>query len=113
VGCVVKGFRRGANEISALLGCYTVLIDSYLPTFRDSLSTSSSTYSSQRLLVCLILEDGKIGLSATNHHQRCITPQKSDDLIVSDVCIYRRHKLNCGVLEVIHVGVVLLLCVFF
>jgi hypothetical protein len=34
--CVTSGFRRGVNEIFALLGCYAALIGSYLPTFREN-----------------------------------------------------------------------------
>ena len=33
--CVSSGFRHCVNEIFALLGCYAVLIGSYLPTFWD------------------------------------------------------------------------------
>ena len=40
--CVISSFRRGVNEILALLGCYTALIGSYLPMFRDNLSVPSS-----------------------------------------------------------------------
>ena len=34
---VISSFRRGENEISALLGSYEALIGSQLPTFRDNL----------------------------------------------------------------------------
>ena len=35
VSWLIPGFRRGINEVFALMGCYIVLIGSWLPTFRD------------------------------------------------------------------------------
>jgi len=40
--CVISGFRRGVNEIYALLGSYAAWIGNYVPTFRDSLSVPPS-----------------------------------------------------------------------
>jgi hypothetical protein len=37
-GSVISGFRRGVNEISALLGYYAASNGSLLPMFRDNLS---------------------------------------------------------------------------
>jgi len=34
---MISGFRRGVNEVFALLGCYAASIGSYWPTFRDNL----------------------------------------------------------------------------
>jgi fucose permease len=34
--------NTGVNDLFALVGCYTALIDSYLPTFRDNFSVPSS-----------------------------------------------------------------------
>jgi len=36
--CLISAFRRIVKEIFALQGCYSALIGSYLPTFRDNLS---------------------------------------------------------------------------
>jgi hypothetical protein len=41
--CMITGFRRGVNEIFALLECYAVHIGSYITTFRDNLLPSSWT----------------------------------------------------------------------
>jgi hypothetical protein len=38
---VISGFRRDADEIGALLGCYTVSSGNPLPTFRCNISVSS------------------------------------------------------------------------
>ena len=38
----ISAFRQDVNQIFALLGCYTALIASYLPTFRENLSAPSS-----------------------------------------------------------------------
>jgi hypothetical protein len=34
-----QGFLRGANEVFALLGCYSAFIGDYLQKFRDKLAT--------------------------------------------------------------------------
>jgi hypothetical protein len=39
--CVICGFRRDIDEICALLGYYTALSGSSVPTFRDKLSVPS------------------------------------------------------------------------
>jgi len=41
----MPGFRRGVNEVFAVLGCYAVLIGNKLPTFRNSLSDKQCKYS--------------------------------------------------------------------
>jgi len=56
-------FRRGVNEIFALLGCHTAQIDRYLRTFRDNLSVPSfrvkqSKESKKLFLDCWTFEDG-------------------------------------------------------
>jgi hypothetical protein len=61
--CVMSVFRRGVNEIFALLGCYTALIHSYLRKFQDNLSVSSSRVKQSKknkkfVLDFLILENG-------------------------------------------------------
>jgi hypothetical protein len=40
--CVISGFRRDVDEICALLGYYTALNGSSVPTFRDNLSVPYS-----------------------------------------------------------------------
>ena len=37
---MISGFRGGANEIRALLGCYAAQIGNSVPTFRDNLLTA-------------------------------------------------------------------------
>jgi hypothetical protein len=39
---VISGFRRDVAEICALLGYYTALSDSFIPTFRENISMPSS-----------------------------------------------------------------------
>jgi hypothetical protein len=50
--CLTSGFRRGVNEIFALLGCYAALIGSYLVTFQVNLSDPA-----------LLFDEGKDRLS--------------------------------------------------
>ena len=40
--CMISGFRRGINEICALLGFHAAQKGNFLPTFRDNLSVLSS-----------------------------------------------------------------------
>jgi hypothetical protein len=72
--CVILGFRRGVNKVFALLGCYTAFIGIY---GSGKLSVPSSR---------VPLEDGTDSLprnvSNLITNQRCITPQKSEDLIL-------------------------------
>ena len=42
VYCVISGFRREVDENCALLGHYAASSGSYVPTFRDNLSVTSS-----------------------------------------------------------------------
>jgi len=56
--CVISGFRRDVDEISALLGYYAVYSGNSLPTFRDNLSVPSL-----RVKKSLTLEDGTDMLS--------------------------------------------------
>jgi hypothetical protein len=48
--CVVSGFRRGVNEIFALLEFYAAYIASLSPTFRDNLSVPSSRVKQSKTL---------------------------------------------------------------
>ena len=42
--CVTSGFHRDVNDVFALLGSYTALICSYLPTFWDRISDQNSRF---------------------------------------------------------------------
>jgi len=54
--CEISGLRRGVGGVFAVLSCYAVLMDSPVPTFRNSLSVPSWGSS-------IALEDGPPGLS--------------------------------------------------
>jgi hypothetical protein len=54
MSCVISSFRRGVDEVFAVLGCYAVYAGC-LPTFRDGLSVPSSTVKQSN---CLTVEDG-------------------------------------------------------
>ena len=41
IQCMISDFRCEVDENCALLGCYTVSSDNFLPTFRDNLSVPS------------------------------------------------------------------------
>jgi len=68
--CEISCFRRGVNEVFALLGCDAALIGSklrnvsgQLPTFRDGLSVP---YSRVSLLGLLTLKMGPVGCPKTS-----------------------------------------------
>ena len=61
-----SGLRRSVTELFAFPGCYTALIGSYFPTFRDNFSVPSSTVNlSQKyaFLKFLTFADGNDRLS--------------------------------------------------
>jgi hypothetical protein len=61
---VISGLPRDADEICAILGCYTASNGNPLPTFRDNISVPSSTVKKSKessflfFLDFLTLEDG-------------------------------------------------------
>jgi hypothetical protein len=56
--CMISGFRRGENQILALLGCYAPYVGIYLPTFRNNLLVSPSTVNqSKKMLVIIYITD--------------------------------------------------------
>jgi len=55
--CAISGCGHSANDVFALMGCYTALFYSKLPTFRDNLSVRLSR------VVFLTLGDGTYSLS--------------------------------------------------
>jgi hypothetical protein len=59
--CAISWFRRGVNEIFALLGRYEAWLGSYLPKFWDKPSVPSSRIKED--LDHLTLEDGTDALS--------------------------------------------------
>ena len=63
--CVTLGFRRGLNEMFALLRCYAAQIGSKLPTFRNNLPVPSSSVKQYKKngLDCLTVGDGTVRLS--------------------------------------------------
>jgi hypothetical protein len=85
---VISGFRCDVDEICALLGYYTALSGSSVPTFRDNLSDPSSRAKKAMkkafFLDSLTLEEGTDRLSVKKY-QRCVISQKNVDLI---------HKIN-------------------
>ena len=73
---VMSGFPRGVNQIFALLGFYEAYSGNSIPTFRDNLSVPSSRVKQSKKM-------GLIGCPETlvTTDLRCITSQKSEDLI--------------------------------
>ena len=57
--CMISGFRREADEICALLGCYAAYGVNFLRRFRDNISVSSS-------IVKNLLKTGPIGCPETS-----------------------------------------------
>jgi hypothetical protein len=56
---LISVFRRGINEIFALLGCYAAQIGSYLPTFRDNPSVPPMSSSNHLTDLIVFGEDYK------------------------------------------------------
>jgi hypothetical protein len=75
---VISGFRRGVNEIFALLGCNAAYNGSQLPTFRDNLAVPSSA-------VKLDIKEG------TNRLSRNVGNYKST---LRNIPEERRHQLS-------------------
>jgi len=74
--CVISGFRRGVNEVLALLGCYSSLTGTELQTFRDNPSAPLS-WSVKHLKI------GQLDcpVKSVSTSQRCVTSLKSLDVI--------------------------------
>ena len=84
--CVTSSFRRGLNEIFALLRSYATQIGSKLPTFRNNLSVPFSSVKQYKKngLDCLTFGDGTVRLSGNvGSYLHCVRSQKSEDISVT------------------------------
>ena len=76
--CEISCFRRGVNEVFALLGCYAALIVSKLLVFQDSYRRLGMTYlphiQGLVFLDCLTLKMGPISCAETsvNYNQSAL-----------------------------------------
>jgi len=76
---VIPGFRHGVNEVSALLGCNTALIGSWLLTFQGSLRSHLRGSGGQRrhlkmgLMACPKMSVTNYGSRANGFSLRCLS----------------------------------------
>jgi len=102
--CEISCFRRGVNEVFALLGCYAALIGSkllnvsgQLPTFRDGLSNIQGLV----FLDSLTLKMGPVGCPETLVYYtqsalRNIAEERRPHYIITIIVIIHKFSKSLG-----------------